>query len=220
MTNMTRGTCVVVGAGPGLGAALARRFGGEGYRVALVSRGSERLDALAVALGEDGIEAIAVPADAADADDLRRAVEAAGRLPIEVLVYNAAVYPSGRPGDLEPAALAGAFAVNVTGALVAAQAVLPGMAARGRGTILLTGGGAALKPGADWTALSVTKAALRAFAFTLHEEALPHGVHAATVTVMGSIGSTPDLAPAAIAAAFADLHHAPLERWTAEVRHP
>ena len=68
----------IVGAGPGLGFAIARRFGREGFRVALVSRAQSRLDALTASLGADGIEAAGFAADVLDRPSLRAALAAAG----------------------------------------------------------------------------------------------------------------------------------------------
>jgi len=182
----TKPVCAVVGIGPGLGAALARRFAHEGYAVLGLARDPAKL-----AL-EPGVALRA--ADAADAGGLAAALREGARAaddPVEVLLYNAyrAIMAEGGASSLDPGALVEDFRVNVAGALAAAWAVLPGMLAAGRGTILFTGGGLALDP-TGWlpaASLAIGKAGLRSLAFTLHAELAPRGVHAGTVTVAGMI---------------------------------
>jgi NAD(P)-dependent dehydrogenase (short-subunit alcohol dehydrogenase family) len=173
--------CAVIGFGAGIGAAVARRFAAGGYAVLGVARDPSRHAALA------GPGVTLAAADAADPAALAAALSGGA----EVLVYNAyrASIATPGPSALDPALLAGDLAVNVTGALAAVQAVLPGMRAAGRGTILLTGGGLALDP-TKWlpaASLAVGKAALRSLALTLHAELAPEGIHAATITVDGAV---------------------------------
>jgi NAD(P)-dependent dehydrogenase (short-subunit alcohol dehydrogenase family) len=136
-----------------------------------------------------------------------------------VLVFNAAIYPPDPPSRLAPAELEASFAVNVAGALVAVQAVLEALREQ-RGTVLLTGGGAALHPTASFAALGVTKAALRALAYALHEDLRPTGVHVATVTINGLIGSNDAMAPDRIADRYWAIHTRPEAQWEAEEAYP
>jgi short-subunit dehydrogenase len=107
--------------------------------------------------------------------------------------------------------------VNITGAKVAADTVLP-LLRDGRGSLLFTGGGLALAPSADYTALSVGKAGLRAFAQALHEDQRGSGVHVSSVTIAGYIGSgEPRFDPETIAQAYLDLHHQSEDGWDAEL---
>ena len=207
-------SCVVVGAGPGLGMAVARRFAASGLAVAAISRSAPDLSAL-------GDGHLALAADAGRPADLTRAIaEAADALPpLAVLVYNAAMYPPDPPSGLEPGVLETSFAVNVSGALVAVQAALPVLGERG-GTVLLTGGGAALRPTAPFAALGVTKAALRALAYALHEDLRPAGVQVTTVTINGLIGSSDAMAPDRIAERYGAIHERPEGRWQAEEAYP
>lgn len=211
-------SCAVVGVGPGLGLALATRFARAAMPVGLIGRDQASLDGYAQGLRDEGHRAVAVAAEAGDPAALTRAIagvrEAAG--PIGILIFNAAVYPPGVPSALAADVLAGAFAVNATAPLVAVQAALPDMRAAGAGTILLTGGGAALYPSVQTAALSVTKAALRTLAFCLHDELTPEGIHATTVTIEGGIGSRPAFAPERIAERYWAIRELPPAEWRPE----
>ena len=196
----TKPVCTVVGIGPGLGAALARRFTREGYAVLGLARDPGKIPPdTAIALRT---------ADVADPAVLAAAVGAGG--PVAVLIYNAycATMAEGGPSSLDPDALVEDFRVNVAGALAAARAVLPGMLTAQRGTILFTGGGLALDP-TGWlpaASLAVGKAGLRSLALTLHAELAPRGVHAGTVTIAGQIRPGTAFDPDRIADAFWSLH--------------
>ncbi|WP_376098993.1 SDR family NAD(P)-dependent oxidoreductase [Roseomonas sp. CCTCC AB2023176] len=208
---MTRPLCTIIGFGPGVGAAVARRFVAGGFDVVGLARDPARHAALA----GPGITLRA--ADAADHASLTAAVPPGA----EVLVYNAYRASMATPGPsaLAPADLAADLAVNVVGALAAAQAVLPGMRAAGRGSILLTGGGLALSP-TGWlpaASLAVGKAGLRSLAQTLHAELAPAGIHAGTVTIAGAVAPGTAFDPDRIAEAFWDLHADPAGAFRAEI---
>jgi NAD(P)-dependent dehydrogenase (short-subunit alcohol dehydrogenase family) len=205
--------CVVIGFGPGLGAAIARRFAAEGFAVTGLARDLARHAALAA----PGVTLAA--ADAGDPAGLAAALDGGA----EVLVYNAYRASIAMPGPsaLSPADLAADFAINVTGALAAVQAVLPGMRAAGRGSLLLTGGGLALNP-TNWlpaASLAVGKAGLRSLALTLHAELAPEGIHAATVTVDGPVAPGTPFDPDRIADSFWQLHRDPPGAFRAELVH-
>ena len=138
----------IVGAGPGLGLSIARRFGREGFTVALISRSAANLDRLAAELAASGIEAAGFEADVRDRPSLTAALDAAAdRLgPVDVLEYSPA--PHGAPSGLAMTDVLHVTVENVQpqvefyvyGAIAAVQAVLPGMLERGRGTLLFTTG--------------------------------------------------------------------------------
>jgi NAD(P)-dependent dehydrogenase (short-subunit alcohol dehydrogenase family) len=203
--------CIVIGFGPGLGAAIARRFAAEGFAVTGLARAPARHAALA------GPGVSLETADAGDPSSLATALAGGA----EVLVYNAYRASIAMPGPsvLAPADLAADLAVNVTGALAAVQAVLPGMRAAGRGSLLLTGGGLALNP-TNWlpaASLAVGKAGLRSLAMTLHAELAPEGIHAATVTIDGPVAPGTPFDPDRIADSFWQLHRDPPGAFRAEV---
>jgi NAD(P)-dependent dehydrogenase (short-subunit alcohol dehydrogenase family) len=199
---------ILVGAGPGLGASLARRFGAGGLGVSLVSRDAETLDRVAATLTTYAVEVATYAADAGQPDQLRAALGAAVAdhgVP-DVVVYNAAVIRADSPGDLSPEELAATWAVNVSGALVTALATLPAMADRGSGTMLATGG--MPRPDASRLSLSLGKAGLRALTTMLAQQFGPRGVHVAP-------GTTYD--PDAIAEEYWRLHHQAPAEWETEV---
>jgi NAD(P)-dependent dehydrogenase (short-subunit alcohol dehydrogenase family) len=218
----SKGTAIVIGVGPGLGLALARAFAGDGHPVAMIARKKERLDADAAQLTAAGHRAAGFAADAGNPDELGAAITAAvDELgPPDVLLYNAGVVVPDTPSELTGEEFAGRLAVNVVGAKVATDRVLP-VLRDGRGSLLFTGGDVGTKPSAAYTSLSVGKAALRAFAYALHEQMGSSDVHAAILTIFGAIGSDEDrFAPDTIARAFLGLHQQPKEQWGPELVYP
>lgn len=216
---MSKGSALIVGVGPGLGLALAEAFAGDGHPVVLFGRDTERLDKYASALTAEGRTVRAYPVDAADperlAAELARAADELGTP--EVLVYNAALIRNDTPTELDAQDFAQALAVNVTGAVVAAQTVLP-LLRDGRGSLLFTGGGLALDPSPEYTSLSVGKAALRSYVQALHKQQQGSDVHVSTVTIGGFIGGDdPRFAPAELAATYLSLHRQPRDQWQAEL---
>ena len=204
--------CVIVGAGPGIGHAVALAFAHEGCNVALLARRPERLAGTCDEIHtKTGRQARAYAADAADADSLILGLDAvhADFGEVDVLVYNVATHERGRPLQVPVDRLIDDFRTNVVGALVAARAVAPAMVERRRGTILFTGGGFAYEPAADYASLSMDKAALRSLTYTLAQELGTHGVHVATVTVHGFVQHGTRFDPSRIAGAFIALHRQP-----------
>lgn len=202
---------VILGYGPGLGAAVAEGFAQAGFGLALIARDAEKLARAAAAYTERGIETYSFAADAGDTTALSNALDLLHRRlgDPEILVYNAAAWRTGPVLALSPEALEDDFRICVSGALAAVRAVAPAMAAAGRGTILLTGGGFALYPTASAPSLSIGKAGLRALALMLAAELAPQGVNVATITIMGTIAEGTPFAPARIAAAFRAAHESP-----------
>lgn len=200
--------CLIVGAGPGIGQSVAQAFARDGYALALASRHPDRLDEFRRELEKDGTPTRAYAADASDETSLRQ-LFASVRQDLgdpEVLVYNPAAHGVGKPMALTGEKLAADFSVNVTGALLCAQEAAGAMKQRGRGTILLTGGGFAHEPAANYASLSLGKAALRNLTYSLAQELGAHGIHVATVTVYGFVQSGTHYDPARIADAFLRLH--------------
>ena len=204
---MTRPVLLIVGAGPRLGEAVARRFGRDGYDVALVARDETRLAEFGGRLKDEGITAGWTGADIADAAGLTAAIDRlaqhAGR--VDVLLHNVSVWRDARAVELPAADLLADLAVGAASLLTAAQAVAPLMRAAGRGTILATGSGAADHPSPGAASLGPQKAVLRSLVRSLAAELAPDGVHCATVTVRGAIKDGTPLAPARIADVYAEL---------------
>lgn len=176
MTELSGRLVAITGAARGIGASAARAFAGQGARVALISRDAARLGALAAELGPD---ALALPCDVADAAALAAALARAEAAfgPLEVLVNNAGVVDPIAPiASADPAAFARTLAVNVAGVFNGMHAALPGMIARGRGTILTIGSGAAYNPLEGWAAYCSSKAAALMLTRAAHLEAGGAGV--------------------------------------------
>ena len=141
---------VIVGAGPNLGLAVARRFGREGFAVGLISRTESRLVELAAQLRLDGITAAGVAVDIRDSDALAGAIRRLGDElgPVEVLEYSPLPAPEFMKPVLETTVedVRGPLEFSVLGAVAATQTVVGPMREAGRGTILFTTGGAAVNP--------------------------------------------------------------------------
>ena len=227
---MSDRVAAVLGVGPGLGAAVARRFAGEGFGVALMARKESVADVREEIEGGRGT-ALSVSADATDPDSVARAFERVrGELgDPEVFVYNAGAFQMGGILDLSPEQFDECFRANCAGAFYAAQQVLPAMVEAGGGTVLLTGASAALRGKANFSALAVGKFGLRALAQSMAREFGPQGVHVSHVIVDGQINTprmremSPDredhtlLSPAAIAETYWQLHSQDRTAWTLEL---
>src|SRR3990172_7136181 len=184
---MSEKLIAIVGMGKGISMAVARRFGKEGYRIAMISRSESNLIRHQRELNGDGYKSLYFVADAGNQDILKKAfAELKAELGSpEVLVYNAAIVRTARPTSLTYFNLIEDFKVNVAGALVAVQQVLPAMRNKKRGTIIFTGGGLALNPFLDYASLAIGKAGIRSLATTLSQELKMDGVHIVTVTICG-----------------------------------
>lgn len=216
---MALGTAVIVGVGPGIGLALARTFAEAGHPVAMLARDKARLDTYAAELASTGQDVRGYVADAADPDNLRAALHSAiSELGApDVLVYNVGVRRKDSPIGGDDQDWARVTAMNVLGARVAADAVLPELR-DGRGSLLFTGGGYALSPSKEYASLSVGKAALRAYVRVLHDQLAGTGVHATSVTIKNDIGGgEARFDPAVLAQAYLELHHQPESEWQHEL---
>lgn len=186
---MTKGTCVIVGAGPGLGLGIARKFGANGYRIALVSRRRETLDPLVETLRQADVEARGFPADVLNHASLGRTLGEIERDfgPIEVLEYSPE--PHTPPKDLRewmPMTMTldevdRRMRLSCYGAIVCANEVLPGMIARGSGTIIITTSGSGIEPIKTLCAVGMSMAAARNYAHSLHQQVKDKGVYAGTI---------------------------------------
>jgi NADP-dependent 3-hydroxy acid dehydrogenase YdfG len=210
---------VIVGAGPNLGLAIARRFGREGFAVGLISRNQGKLDALASELEADGITAAGVAADIRDSDGLASAIlKLAERLgDVEVLEYSPLPAPEFMKPILETTVddVRGPLEFSVLGAVAAARAVVGPMREAGRGTILYTTGGAAINPYPLRAGVGISFAGEVAYARMLHDELKDSGVHVAHTAIGGRIAPGADHEPEDVA----DLlwsHH--VERATFQTR--
>ncbi|HEY6006314.1 MAG TPA: SDR family NAD(P)-dependent oxidoreductase [Anaeromyxobacter sp.] len=182
---MTKPVCAVIGVGPGNGAAIARRFGREGYAVALVARTPGALQDLAREI--DGSRAY--PCDASDPAALEATLKAIQRDlgEVDVLVYNAGSGSWGTVEEITPAAFEAAWRVNALGALVAGQQVVPAMKRKGRGSIIHIGATASRRGGPKSAAFSSAKGAQRLLAESMARHLWPAGIHVALVVIDGVV---------------------------------
>ncbi len=196
-------TTIIIGAGPNLGAAIARRFGREGMSVGLIARDETKLAQLARELGATGITTGYRTADIRDADALSEAIQTlAGELgPVEVLQYSPLPAREFMKPILETTVddVRGPLEFSVLGAVAAAQAVIAGMLERGSGSILYTTGGAAIKPYPERAGVGISFAGEVAYARMLHDAVADRGVHVGHTAIAGSIGPGKDHDPDAVA---------------------
>lgn len=180
---------LIIGAGPGISNSIAKRFGREGFRVALVARNAEKLNDMVGQLADAGIDALAAPADVALPDSLRAAVESVrgqmGRP--DVIVYNPSGFSMKDILEQDWDTIKWATDVSAGGLFHLMKMILPECLAHNRGKILVTGGGTALQGVADMAALSVGKAAMRNLVQAFQERVQGTDIHIAQVTVCGHV---------------------------------
>ena len=172
---------VITGVGPGTGSALVRRFCQGGYRVAMLARQAERLQALA----QECPTAFAVPCDVAQADQLQAAltrIEAEAG-PCSVVVHNAVGGAFGTFTEIDPAVLQANFQVNVMAFLHLARWAVAQMKAAGQGVIVATGNTSALRGRAQFAGFAPTKAAQRILAESMARDLGPQGIHVAYLLI-------------------------------------
>lgn len=177
----------VIGAGPGIGQAVAEQFGSEGFSVALISRRKEKLEKLRAELEAKGIDAHAIVGDAGDSESLKDAFNQLWEKwdHVDVIHYNVAKIKMVNIANETADGLTRDFKVNVAGIMTAVQLTLPDMEKKGTGTILVTGGGLALAPDPQFGSLAVGKAGIRNLAHSLHLALKPKNIFVGTVTVCG-----------------------------------
>ncbi|MFF7049558.1 SDR family NAD(P)-dependent oxidoreductase [Streptomyces griseorubiginosus] len=184
-------TFALIGAGPGLGLATARRFGAAGHTVALIARAAEKLDGLTADLARDGIQARGYTADVLDIESLTAALYAAAADlgPIEILQYSPVPQAHFMKPVLDTSAddLDAPLAFSVKGPAGAVHAVLPGMRELGRGTLLFVNGSSAVRPNPKVAGTSIAFAAESAYARMLHDALVQENIHAAQLIIPGAI---------------------------------
>jgi NAD(P)-dependent dehydrogenase (short-subunit alcohol dehydrogenase family) len=221
----------VLGIGPALGASIARRFAREGYSVALMARRTEELDPVEKSIAQAGGRALAVPADATDAESVSRGFQTIREQlgAPEVFVYNAGAFEAGGILEVSPEKFERSWRANCLGAFLGAREALPAMVERGRGSVLLTGATGSLRGSARFSCLAVGKFGLRALAQSMAREFGPQGIHVAHIIIDGQIDTPrlhkmqPDrekrslLSPDAIADQYWNLHAQHPTTWTLEL---
>ena len=238
-------SAIILGAGPGLGAALARRFAEDGLAIAVGARDGGRVTALAAKITASGGHAVGAGVDATDEAAVSEFVARTERDlgPIEVAIHNPgasapnapledAVFARGIKNsvlDLTAADLEGAWRTICLGGMFLGREAAKLMVARGHGTIIFTGATASVRGSALFARTAVAKAGLRALGQSMARELGPRGVHVAHVVIDGQIlapryrelaaSRAPDalLDPAEIAEACLQLHQQPRSAWSHEI---
>lgn len=226
---MANEAAIVVGVGPGLGAALVRKFAGHGLEVLAVSRAATRLDCFAGQAASERIHLYDCEATDPDAVTAMFA-HAAERLgPLRLAVFNAGAFVRGEVTETDPDDFERCWRVGALAGFLVGQGAASAMLEAGRGTIIFTGATASLRGGAGFVNLASPKFALRAIAQSLARELGPKNIHVAHVIIDGQILSEryahleaergPDslLDPAAIAETYWHLHTQHRSAWTQEL---
>jgi NAD(P)-dependent dehydrogenase (short-subunit alcohol dehydrogenase family) len=237
MTEMRRGVCVVIGAGDGLGAAIAHAFAREGLAVCVTRRPrhAEALEKLADSIRAQGGEAHAFGLDARDEADVSAFIETVERTigPLEVLVFNIGANVRFPIVDTTTRVYSKVWEMAALAGFLTSREAVRVMVPRGQGAILFTGATASLRGGAGFSAFAGAKHALRALSQSLAREIGPKGVHVAHVVIDGAIdgafirGLMPDaaeklereeiLVPEEIAKNYVWLYRQKRSAWTFEM---
>jgi NAD(P)-dependent dehydrogenase (short-subunit alcohol dehydrogenase family) len=224
MADLTNKVALIVGAGSGLSASIARSFARAGMKIALAARSVDDLGPLAAEIG-----AKTFAADATNRDGVKKlyADLAAALGDPYAVVYNASYRTRGPFVELDPAEVEKSIAVTAFGGFQVAQEAVRRMLPKGAGAILFTGASASVKGYAQSAPFAMGKFALRGLAQSMARELSPQGIHVAHVVVDGGIRSAhrpesadrPDatLDPDAIAASYLHLLEQPRSAWSWEI---
>ncbi|MBK8017989.1 MAG: SDR family NAD(P)-dependent oxidoreductase [Betaproteobacteria bacterium] len=218
-----RSAAVIVGAGNGLGASLARLFSLEGLRVILMARDGSGLAQLSRDTG-----ARVHTGECSDPEvtaSLFSQIDQDGLVP-EVVVFNVGSRHRGAIDTLDPAKVEESWRTGCFGAFLVAQQAARRMIPRRRGTLLFTGGTASVRADAENSAVAMAKFGLRALAASVARELSPRGIHVAHVVIDGTIANPEyngdrrddnDLDPDAISRTYLELHRQHRSCWTSEL---
>jgi NADP-dependent 3-hydroxy acid dehydrogenase YdfG len=204
--NTTASTVLIVGAGRGIGLAVARRFSRSGAAVGLIARSPQRLAELSSTLESEGIMSAWAVADATDAAQVRAAirdiVEQLG--PVDVACFSPlpAIDLIKPVLETEPQDLVASFTLNVGGAAAVVSEVAPGMIERAHGSLLFTTGSGALHPSSERAASAVTTAAETLYVRLVRDALTPKGVRVIQLAIVGAVGPGKAHEPADVADAL------------------
>jgi NAD(P)-dependent dehydrogenase (short-subunit alcohol dehydrogenase family) len=232
-----KGACLVIGAGDGLGGAIARAFAADGFEVCITrrARNLDQLEELAAAIRETGGRARAFGVDARSEDEMATLFQTIEREvgPLEVVVFNIGANVRFPIRETTARVFTKVWEMACFAGFLAGREAASAMVPRGRGSILFTGATASTRGREGFAAFAAAKAGLRALAQSMARELGPEGVHVAHVVIDGAIDgvftrqnrSDVDgllardeiLKPEDIAANFVMLHHQPRSAWTHEL---
>jgi NAD(P)-dependent dehydrogenase (short-subunit alcohol dehydrogenase family) len=224
MSNFPYSTALIIGAGPGISASVAKALNAEGVKVGLAARNVEKLSALASDIGAEtsATDAADVKAVPALFDHMERKLG-----PLDIVLYNAAARVPGSITDLDPQDVQRVIAVSTYGAFLVVQEAARRMLPRHRGAILLTGASASVKGYARSSAFAMGMFGRRGLAQSAARELSPLGIHVAHFVIDGGVRSAerpvpadkPDsmLDPDAIAQSYLAVLRQPRSAWSWEI---
>lgn len=198
-------TAIIIGVGPGLGLALAKTFGDRGMQVALIARSEHNLKQFQEELTVEGIKSSIHPVDISDFDAFRHTLrQIAQANTVEVVIYNAVKKQFISALELEVEQMVDAYRIDVAGALLTVQTILPFMQENESGTFLLTGGGAAQHYWSQAPTITLAKVGIRSLAHMLAEELQDNHspILVRTVTIYGTIKAGTAFDPQLVAQAY------------------
>ena len=233
----TKGVCLIVGVGDGLGSALARAFAAEGHPVCMTRRprNLDSLQALATSIGEAGGMAHAYGVDARSEDEMTALFASIERAigPLEVVVFNIGANVRFGIRETTSRVFTKVWEMACFGGFLAGREAANVMVPQGRGTILFTGATASVRGRDGFAAFAAAKHGLRAVAQSMARELGPQGIHVAHVVIDGAVDGVftrenrtdvegllagdEILKPEDIAAAYVNLHKQPRSAWTHEI---
>ena len=206
---MEKPLIIIIGAGPGVSLHVAKTFGSNQYKVALIARNTNKLQQLSDELKTEGISSSFYTCDVSEKtaiDSCFEKIKQDHGTAVDTFLYNAALIDKQTPSTVAYDNLIKDFKVNIAGAIYCCQKVMPYMKENKKGTILLTGGGLALKPYYEYTSLSIGKAGIRSLAFCLAQELKGTGIKVGTVTIAGFVEKGTHFSPDKIAEEFWKIH--------------
>ncbi len=223
---------VIVGVGPGLGLAIAKKFISEDFNVVVISRNSEHLSSLLPKIDETKQRVVALSADVTDENDIisvfKRIHENYGHS--DVLIYNASgKFELKGICEISPSDFISSWKACCLGGLLTAQQVIPHMLQKQKGSIIFTGATAAIRGSSKMASFAVGKFSQRALSQSMARELAPQGIHVAHVIIDGYIATPtvlkyfPDkpldtfLSPEDIAETYWQLHRQDKRAWTHEI---
>ena len=222
MTNSNPGTCIIVGVGPGLGAALARRFAAAGHGVAVAARNSDKLASVVDEITAAGGSAKAYACDATSESSVAALFEAAEADlgAIDVAIYNASGRARGPIAETTLGEFTDAWERCCLGGFLVGREAARRLGPKGSGSILFTGATASMKGFPHSATFAAGKFALRGLAESMARELQPQGVHVAHFNIDGGIGEHDDdarLRPDAIAETYYQTHTQHRSAWSHSV---
>ncbi len=209
--------CTIVGIGPGIGLSIAKKFANEGFDIAMISRNKNHLQDYVKELSKYKTNLFYDLADVGNEYQLTKALKKFVN-ETNVLVYNAAVVEKSSFFELDAVKLLSDLKINIVGALITAQQIIPSMKKRGNGTIIFNGGGFSYEPDPRYVSLSIGKASLLNLAINLANYYKPNNIHVAVINIYGKVEKGTKYDPELIAKEYWKIYKQPKNKWKNEIQ--